>query len=158
GAAVDLYFKIQISRIDAAGAFGDEQVGQDQSRALILVHQVKQFWNQFESVCLACRRNDDAWKIPRSRTENLPKIALLSLCWNASRRAATLHVHADNWRFDHTCHANAFSHQRETAPGSGAHGTATRMRGADDHINHSNFVLHLANHDAELAGMGRHPH
>src|SRR5439155_2272950 len=41
-AAVDPHSEIQIIRIDARGSFGDQQIGQDQTRTLVFVAEVEQ--------------------------------------------------------------------------------------------------------------------
>jgi hypothetical protein len=103
-------------------------------------------------------RDNDAGVIALTGAENLPKIALLGLGRHARGGAGALDVHAHHRRFDHARHANGLGHQRKAAAGSRAHGPATGMRRADDHIHDPDFVLHLAHHDAQLPGMAGHVH
>src|SRR4029077_11863540 len=47
-APVDLHREIQIIGIDARGSFGNQQIGQDQTRTLVLVTEIEQLRNRLE--------------------------------------------------------------------------------------------------------------
>ena len=62
-----------------------------------------------------------------------------------------LHIHADYGCLNHARHPDRLGHERK--PAARCRRTSTRqpaMRRADDHIHDADFVLELANHDAQL--------
>ena len=157
-AAIDLHVEVEVVRINARGAFGDEQVGQDQAGALVFVAEVEQLRDRLKQIELARRRDDDARIIALPGAEHLPEIALLGLGGHAGGRAGALHIDADDRRFNHARHADGLRHQGKAAAAGRAHGPATGVGRADDHVHHADFVLDLPDHDAELPRVRRHPH
>ncbi len=104
---------------------GEQQVGDDDDRALIFFREVKGFDGGVEAIGSVLGRDNDAREIARGCAVNLVEIGLLLLGGNTRGRPAALHFDEDDRRFDHAGHADRFGHQGETAAGGGAHGART---------------------------------
>src|SRR5688572_5255482 len=110
-------------------------------------------------VCVDVQRAGPATGVP-TKTEqgDLWQIPLLRFRRHTCSRTRALHVDTDNRRLDHPRHADGFTHQRKSAARSRAHGPAPRVRRADHHVHHSDLILDLPHHDAQLPRVRRHPH
>ena len=66
-------------------------------------------------------------------------------------------VYENGGDFHHSGGAYGFGHEGEAAAGGGAHRADAGVGGADYHIGDADFVLYLADHYVEVAGVGCHP-
>ena len=81
--AVNFRIKREFLRIDRGAAFREEQVAEDDSRALESIRDVENLGHEVEAVQNVGRRCDDARKVAEARTEHLPEVTLLRLGRNA---------------------------------------------------------------------------
>src|SRR5215471_610443 len=82
---------------------------------------------------------------------------MFGLGWDTGRGTRTLHIDDNDRCFHHCRHAETLGHQGESTPRSRAHGADARVSGANGHIDHSDLVLNLPDHDSGSACMSRHP-
>ena len=155
--AVSLGVHVDVVRVHAEGALGDQQVGQHQAGALVVVGQVEHLRDGVEGVEGVQRRHDEPGEIALAGAQQLPEVALLRLGGHARGGAGPLHVHQHDGYLHHGGGADGLRHQGEPAAGGGGHGACARVRCADDHVRNADLVLNLPHHDAQVAGVLRHP-
>src|SRR5262249_33604385 len=112
-AAIDDRVEVESALFDAKSALGKKQIAKHQPRALKAIHNIEHLRNQLEAVSDVQRRSNNTRIIAKSRTQHLPKIALLSLGGNSRGRSRALAIDDHDRSFDHGRHAQALAHQRE---------------------------------------------
>ena len=155
--AVDVGVHVEQSGVDGGRLVGDEQVGEDHRRQLVLLGEVEHQGDGLEAVERAGRCVDEFGEVSLTGAEHLPQVALLRLGGHTGRGTGALHVDDHDGYLHHGGGADRLGHQREAATGGGAHGAAAGMRRSDGHADDADLVLHLTYHDAQFAGVGRHP-
>src|SRR5882672_4336849 len=156
-AAVDEGTEIQIFRMYAEPAFRQEQIAKHETRTLEAISDIENFGNELEAIADVQRSGHHSRIVAKSGAEHLPQVALLGFGGNAGGRASTLTIDDDHRGFDHGGHAEAFAHQSEAAAGGCAHSADTSVCGTDGHVDHADFIFHLADHDAGFARVCGHP-
>ena len=155
--AINFNVEIEILGIDGRPAFRQQQIRQNDSRTLEPVGEVMHFGNKLEAIENIRGRRDDFGEIAESRAKHLPQIALFGFRRHARRWAGALNINDHNRRLHHRGHAEALGHESESAAGRRAHRPHAGVGRADRHIDHTNLILNLTDHDAGLARMRGHP-
>ena len=114
-AAINRRIEVQIPRINAKPAFGQQEIAEHDSWTLEAVGDVEDLGNDLEAVSNVERSADHSRIIAESCAEHLPQIALLGLCGNARRRSCALAVNHHHRSLHHRGHTEPFAHQRESA-------------------------------------------
>src|SRR5262245_30863538 len=149
--------EIQVFGINGLTTFRQQQVRQDNCRTLETVGEIVYFRNELEAVENIGRCGYYFGKIPESRTEHLPQVSLLGFGGHTRGRTGALNVYYNDWRFDHRRHAEAFGHQSESAARRRAHRTHTGVSCAYRHVDYSDLIFNLTDHDLGFARVCSHP-
>ena len=102
-------------------------------------------------------RDDDPWEVALTGPQRLPEVSLLRLGGHTGRRAGAHHVDENGGDLHHGRRADSLGHEGEATAGGRAHGPYTGVAGPDDHVRHSDLVLHLPDHDAQVPRFLRKP-
>ena len=157
-AAVDGPVELEGIKIHARGPLGNKEIAQDDSGAVKLVQEIEKLGHRPEGILDAGDRDDRARVIPLAGTEGLPEVPLLGLGGHPRGGAGPLHVDPDDRDLHHRRGTKGLRHQRKPAARGGTHRAAAAVRGTNDHVGHANLILHLANHDPQLARVLREPY
>src|SRR5579862_1660886 len=155
--AVDRYIGLEALGFDGFGMRREQQVRDDDDRALILLGEVEGFDRAVEAIGSVAGGDNDAREIALGSAINLVEIGLLLLGGNAGGRSAALNFDENDGRFDHAGHADGLGHQREASAGGGAHGARAGITGTDGHVGNGELVFHLLDDNAAALGMFGHP-
>src|SRR5207245_5480492 len=96
GATVDVHVKIQVRGIDARGALGQQQVGEDNTGALEAIRKIVDLGNGLKTIEDVGGRYDDPRIVAVAGAQHLPEVPLLGLGRNSRRRAGALDVNDDD--------------------------------------------------------------
>src|SRR5215470_8921198 len=83
--AIDQGSEIQILRIHAEPAFGQQQIAEHQSWALESVDDVEHLWDELEAIGDIHWSRDHSGIVPESGAKHLPEVALFRLGGNPRR-------------------------------------------------------------------------
>ena len=113
-----------------------------------LIGKIEEFGNCVKPVHNARRCDDNLREIALAGTEELPQISLFGFRRQPCRGPAALDVNDDEGNLHHSCAADGFCHEGESAARGSAHRAAPGVRGTNRHVDDADFVFALPHHDA----------
>src|SRR5712691_2290055 len=155
--AIDWRAEIEIVWMYAESAFRQQQIAKHQARALEPVGEVENLRDELEAIADVQRSSNHSGIVTKCGAQHLPQVALLGLGGNAGGWTGSLAVDDDHRSFDHGGHAKAFAHQGEAPARRCTHGAHAGVSRADRHVDHTDLVFHLPDHNAGFARVRRHP-
>src|SRR6266568_5389325 len=114
---IDYRIEIQFLRIDAQTSFGEQEVAENDARALQTVGDVEHLRNELEAIGDIEWRSNDARIISKGRAQHLPQVPLLCFGWNSCRRTCALAVDDDDGNLHHRGKTKPLAHQGKPAAG-----------------------------------------